>query len=110
MNGGACASIFGPWGSESRRSRDPLTLVQTADPTKAPYIYLTAGQNEPLLKPDRAFAERLSALHFQHEFRTQARRPRLERMEQSDFRDVSKACPSTSKSNPGNETRSGATP
>lgn len=63
-------TIFGPWGSESRKSRDPLTLVQTASPVGTPYIYITAGQNEPLLNPDRAFAERLTALHFQHEFRS----------------------------------------
>jgi S-formylglutathione hydrolase FrmB len=61
-------TIFGPWGSEGRRSRDPITLVKSADPTKVPYIYLTAGQNEPLLNPDRAFADRLRSLHFEHEF------------------------------------------
>jgi S-formylglutathione hydrolase FrmB len=60
--------IFGPWGSEARLSRDPLTLVQAADPAKTPYIYLTAGENEPLLQPDRAFAERLKDRHFQYEF------------------------------------------
>lgn len=63
--------IFGPWGSEARLSRDPLTLIASTDPSKTPYIYLTAGQNEPLLNPDRAFAERLMALHFQYEFHTQ---------------------------------------
>lgn len=63
-------TIFGPWGSDARQSRDPVALVQIADPTRTPYMYVTAGQNEPLLKPDRAFEERLTALHFRHEFRT----------------------------------------
>lgn len=64
-------TIFGPWGSEARSSRDPLTLIKSADPEKVPFIYLTAGQNEPLLDPDRAFADRLRSLHFRHEFHTQ---------------------------------------
>ena len=64
-------SIFGPWGSEARSSRDPPTLIKSADPAKVPYIYLTAGQNEPLLDPDRSFADRLRSLHFRHEFHTE---------------------------------------
>jgi len=62
--------IFGPWGSAARSSRDPLTLVQSADPARTPYIYLTAGENEPLLESDRAFSERLKARHFAYEFHT----------------------------------------
>jgi putative tributyrin esterase len=60
--------IFGPRESEQWRSRDPLTLLQNVDPGETPYIYLTAGQNEPLLNPDRSFADRMRALHFQSEF------------------------------------------
>ena len=63
--------IFGPWASQARLSRDPLTLLKNADPVQTPYIYLTAGLYEPLLGPDRAFAERLRSLHFQYEFHTQ---------------------------------------
>lgn len=54
-------TIFGPSGSETRISRDPFALVKTADPAKTPYIYLTAGENEPLLDPNRRFAGRLKA-------------------------------------------------
>ena len=64
--------IFGPRGSEARRSRDPNELVKTADAARAPYLYITAGQNEPLLGPDRTFSERLSGQHFKHEFHTKA--------------------------------------
>jgi S-formylglutathione hydrolase FrmB len=61
-------SIFGPWGSYTRTSRDPFALVSTADPRKTPFIYMTAGDNEPLLGPDRHFASQLSERHFAHEF------------------------------------------
>ena len=64
-------SIFGPWGSQTRLSRDPLTLIKAANPTKTPFIYLTVGQDEPLLGADRDFAERLRSLHFEYEFHTQ---------------------------------------
>jgi len=63
--------IFGPWGSAQRDSRDPLKLVLSADPAKTPYIYLTAGENEPLLEPNRRFVGRLEERHFQFEFHTQ---------------------------------------
>jgi putative tributyrin esterase len=62
--------IFGPPGSEARRTRDPISLLQTADAFRVPYLYITVGQNEPLLGPDRSFSERLTALHFRHEFHT----------------------------------------
>jgi putative tributyrin esterase len=61
-------TIFGPWGSETRASRDPFLLIKTADPAKTPYIYMTAGNNEPLLDPDRRFAGQLKDLHFNFEF------------------------------------------
>jgi putative tributyrin esterase len=63
-------TIFGSQGSEGRQSRDPNFLVQTADPAKTPYLYITAGLNEPLLQPNRSFAKRLTALRFQNEFHT----------------------------------------
>jgi S-formylglutathione hydrolase FrmB len=63
--------IFGPWGSETRLSRDPLSLIKNTDPAKVPYIYLTVGQNEPLLGADHMFADRLESLHFRHEFETE---------------------------------------
>lgn len=63
-------TIFGPWGSESRASRDPFALVKSADPARTPYIYLTAGDNEPLLDPNERFAQRLRQSHFKFEFHT----------------------------------------
>jgi S-formylglutathione hydrolase FrmB len=64
-------SIFGAEGSLSRHSSDPFLLVRTADPATTPYIYLTAGGQEPLFEPNRRFAERLRERHFAFEFHTQ---------------------------------------
>lgn len=63
-------TTFGPDGSGSRRAKDPFLLVQSADPRKTPYLYLTAGENEPLLDPNRRFAAKLQAHHFLYEFHT----------------------------------------
>ena len=63
-------TIFGPDGSKSRQSRDPFLLVQSANPAVTPYIYLTAGELEPLLEPNRRFAARLREYHFAYEFHT----------------------------------------
>jgi len=63
-------TIFGEWGSESRRSHDPFILVQSANPAGTPYIYLTAGEQEALLEPNRRFASRLKDRHFAYEFHT----------------------------------------
>ncbi len=67
-----CGGDFGPsldrQGVSPGESRDPFALVRTADPAVTPYIYMTAGDNEPLLEPDRRFAARLKELHFAFEF------------------------------------------
>jgi putative tributyrin esterase len=63
-------TIFGPMGSDTRQSRDPFALVQSADPAVTPYIYQTAGEQEPLLEPNRRFAARLRARKFSSEFHT----------------------------------------
>jgi S-formylglutathione hydrolase FrmB len=63
-------TIFGPFGSGERASRDPSTLVWTADPKETPYIYLTAGGQEPLLGPNRRFESLLMRRGFAHEFHT----------------------------------------
>jgi len=60
--------IFGPFGSTERRARDPFVLVQTVLPRNAPYIYLTAGENEPLLEPSRRFAGQLQHRSLSFEF------------------------------------------
>jgi putative tributyrin esterase len=62
--------IFGPMGSIERGTRDPFQLIQTADPKAIPYLYLTVGEQEPLLEPNQRFASRLAQRHFPYEFRT----------------------------------------
>ena len=60
--------MFGPWGSNTRSSRDLFNLVTTADPAKTPFIYLTTGNEEPLYEPNRRFASRLYQRHFAYRF------------------------------------------
>jgi S-formylglutathione hydrolase FrmB len=63
-------SIFGPDNSESRRKSDPFILVGSVDPARTPYLYVTAGEQEPLLEPNRRFAARLKQRGFSYEFHT----------------------------------------
>jgi len=64
------ASIFGPWGSQSRRASDPFVLVRSVDPAQAPYLFLTCGDLEGLLPANHRFAAILQARHFRYEFHT----------------------------------------
>jgi putative tributyrin esterase len=64
------ASIFGPWGSQSRRGSDPFVLVRSIDPAQAPYLFLTCGDLEGLLPANHRFAANLQARHFRYEFHT----------------------------------------
>lgn len=63
-------TIFGPFGNAERLARDPFELVRTADPLKTPYIFLTAGEQEPLLEPNLRFVARLKERGFAYEFHT----------------------------------------
>jgi S-formylglutathione hydrolase FrmB len=63
-------TIFGPPESETRQSRDPFVLVQSAHPNQTPYIYLTVGDAEPFFEPNRRFAQKLKERKFQFEFHT----------------------------------------
>jgi S-formylglutathione hydrolase FrmB len=63
-------SIFGPAGSKTRKMSDPFVLVQSADAARTPYIYLTVGEIEPLLAPNRRFAALLKGRGFPYEFHT----------------------------------------
>jgi putative tributyrin esterase len=65
-------SIFGSWGSQSRRASDPFVLVRSADPAQAPYLFLTCGDQEGLLSANRRFATMLQSRHFRYEFHTVA--------------------------------------
>jgi putative tributyrin esterase len=63
-------TVFGPLGSKDRQARDPFVLVQSANPRVTPYIYMTAGEQEPLLGPIRRFSARLREENFAYEFQT----------------------------------------
>jgi putative tributyrin esterase len=63
-------SLFGPAGSPSRQASDPFVLIQSANPAATPYIFIAAGEQEPLLDPIRRFASRLQSRHFAYEFHT----------------------------------------
>jgi len=63
-------AIFGPDGSEVRRKSDPFVLVGAADPARTPYLYITAGEQEALLEPNRRFAALLKRRQFAFEFHT----------------------------------------
>jgi|SRR5579859_1824912 len=62
--------IFGSLGSNERKALDPFQIVQTANPQVTPYIFLTAGEQEPLLGPIRRFAAQLNQRGFAHSFQT----------------------------------------
>ena len=62
------SSIFGPWGSQSRRGSDPFVLARSADPAQTPYLFLTCGDLEGLLPTNRRFSAMLQARHFSYEF------------------------------------------
>jgi S-formylglutathione hydrolase FrmB len=62
--------IFGSYGSAERLARDPFELVRTADPLKTVFIYLTVGEQEPLLQANRRFEALLKQRSFAYEFHT----------------------------------------
>jgi len=45
-------------------------LVGSADPAKTPYFYVTAGEQEALLEPNKRFVARLKARGLAYEFHT----------------------------------------
>lgn len=62
--------IFGPWQGPAQKSNDPFLLVRWADTQNAPYFFLTCGEQEGLLGPNRQFVSLLEARHFPYEFHT----------------------------------------
>jgi S-formylglutathione hydrolase FrmB len=62
--------IFGPVGSPERQASDPFRLALSADPHAMPYLYLTAGEREPLKPPITRFAARLKQQKIAYEFHT----------------------------------------
>jgi len=63
-------TIFGPSGSETRVHSDPFILVNSAAPANTPFLYITAGEQEPLLPPIRRFVTILKQRNFAYEFHT----------------------------------------
>jgi len=64
------ASIFGAWGSQTRRDNDPFVLAQQVDSGKVPFLFITCGEQEGLLASNRRFAALLGQRKFHFEFRT----------------------------------------
>jgi S-formylglutathione hydrolase FrmB len=65
-------TTFGPSGSETRVHSDPFILVKSAQPVRTPYLYVTAGEQEPLLPPIRRFVTLLKLRNFAFEFHTKS--------------------------------------
>jgi putative tributyrin esterase len=63
-------SIFGSTGSQTRHDNDPYVLAREADPRKAPYLFLTCGEQEGLLAANRRFTALLAERQFLFEFHT----------------------------------------
>jgi putative tributyrin esterase len=49
-------SIFGPWGSDTRRRNDPFLIARASSAATTPFLYLSCGQEESLLPVNRQFA------------------------------------------------------
>jgi S-formylglutathione hydrolase FrmB len=64
----AFRSLFGSWDAETRSRSDPFLLVRSAEPSKAPYLFLSCGDQESLLPVNRQFAAVLDQDHLEHEF------------------------------------------
>jgi putative tributyrin esterase len=62
--------LFGPDGSQARRNYDPFQLASKAGAKALPYLYLTCGEQEGLLAPNREFAALLKRSGIAHEFHT----------------------------------------
>jgi putative tributyrin esterase len=62
------SSIFGPWGSQSRRNGDPFVLARSVDSARTPYLFLTCGEQEGLLPANRNFAALLERRNIRYEF------------------------------------------
>ncbi len=60
--------IFGPDDSDVRHGNDPFFLIRNAEPAKLPFFYLTCGEQEGLLAPNREFAALLDRYHIAHDF------------------------------------------
>ena len=53
--------IFGPVGSDASKQREPLVLLRSVNTAGLPFLYLSCGNDEPLLPVNRRFARQLAA-------------------------------------------------
>jgi enterochelin esterase-like enzyme len=53
-----------------QKANDPFVEVRSADPQNTPYLFLTCGEQEGLLGPNRQFAALLEKGHLGYEFHT----------------------------------------
>jgi len=61
--------IFGPGGSDTRVQNDLFRLIsRRVDPRDAPFFYITCGEQEALLLPNREFVDDLRGRGFRFEF------------------------------------------
>jgi enterochelin esterase-like enzyme len=58
---------LGRRGGATRRANDPF-VVANADGARVPYVFLSAGDAEPLLEPVRRFDALLTRRGIAHEF------------------------------------------
>ena len=63
--------VFGPAGSATRIADDPFMLERKAEAGRTTFLFLSAGESEPLLEPIKRFEVLLQARNISHEFRTQ---------------------------------------
>lgn len=61
-------SIFGPWNSGARHECDRFVIARTVSATGAPYLFLSCGESESLLEPNRVFAADLARRGLPYEF------------------------------------------
>lgn len=61
--------VFGPDGSSSRREADVFPMAEANDPATTPFLYLTAGDRDPMVDRIRRFAGLLQKRGYAYEFR-----------------------------------------
>src|SRR5690606_10651412 len=61
--------IFGPAGSESRSTYDPLAVLEKLAAEKRPHLYIDCGSSDFLLEANRAFVRELARRRIDYEYR-----------------------------------------
>jgi S-formylglutathione hydrolase FrmB len=61
-------TLFGPSGRDENRRRDPFFLAREIPVVRAPFVFLSCGDSESLLPPNREFAALLAKQRLPFEF------------------------------------------